>query len=247
MTKKVEPNLDATEGGAVSREIRGLGRVRVEVLSLGISAELAEGYFGQPMRVDYRRFVSEVFARMVSSPELTVVEADCLSESARASLRLAIAEAAGVRAAYRRLAGTMLSGDERLFAVLLEEHRLLQQRMAEWGKRLSASIPKWVNSVFPSIGGQMAKRQAELLRAARPQLGEAARLSEMVARHHQRLEIPRIGNSEQVYAAIRQVTFARDRNQRSLQTLLSSPAVKALEEVQGRSCAAEFAAARSDL
>lgn len=194
MIKEVELSLDAAEGGAVSREIRGLGPVRVEVLSLGISAELVEEYFGQPMRVDYRRFVSEVVARMVSSPELTAAEADRLSESARASLRLAIAEAAGVHLTYRRLTGTMLSGDERLFAVLLEEHRILQQRMIEWGKRLSASIPKWVNSVFPSIGRQMAERQAELMRAARPQLGEAARLSrytaEMAARHHQRLKIP---------------------------------------------------------
>ena len=181
MTKKVELSLDAAEGGAVSREIRGLGPVRVEVLSLGISAELAEEYFGQPMRVDYRRFVSEVVARMVSSPELTAAEADRLSESVRASLRLAIAEAAGVRLTYRRLTGTMLSGDERLFAVLLEEHRLLQQLMVEWGKRLSASIPKWVNSVFPSIGRQMAERQAELMRAG-PPAARRGRSPELVSR-----------------------------------------------------------------
>ncbi len=236
MTKNVElvsTRLKAERSVAISAvSIRYGSR-----FSLGISAELAEEYFGQPMRVDYRRFVSEVVARMVSSPELTAAEADRLSESVRASLRLAIAEAAGVRLTYRRLTGTMLSGDERLFAVLLEEHRLLQQLMVEWGKRLSASIPKWVNSVFPSIGRQMAERQAELMRAARPQLGEAARLSrytaEVAARHHQRLEIPRIGNSEQLDAAIRQVTSAHDRNQRSLQALLSSPAVKALEEAQG--------------
>lgn len=237
MSKGVELNLDAPQGGAVGRKIRGLGWVRVEALSLGLSADLARQHFGQPLRVDYRRFVSALIACMVSSPALTAAQADRLPESTRASLRLAIAEAAGVHPSYRRLAGTMLSGDERLFAVLLEAHRRLQRRMVEWAKRLSASISKWVELVLPSIGRPMADRQVELVRAVRPQLGEAARLSREAAKiavgHHQRLEIPRIGHSDQLEATMMQVTSARDHNQRSLQSLLSSPAVKALQEAQG--------------
>jgi hypothetical protein len=237
MSKRAELDIDAAEGGAVSREIRGFGPVRVEVLSLGVSAELAEVYFEQPLRVDYRRFVSVLIARMLNSPELTVAEAERLSGSVRASLRLAIAEAAGVHPTYRRLAGTMLTGDERLFAVLLEEHRRFQQRVVEWARRLSVSIPKWVDSGFPSFGGQMAERQAELMRVVRPQLGEATRLcrqaAEIASQHHERLEIPRFGNSGQLDGVFGQVASIRDRNQRSLQELLSSPAVKALEEAQG--------------
>lgn len=229
--------LEIDVSGPVSREIRGLGRVQVEVLSLGIGADLAEEYFGQPTRVNYHRFVSALIARLVSSPELTAAEADRLSSSVRASLRLAIAEAAGVRPTYRRLAGTSLSGDERLFAVLLEEHRLLQQRMAEWTKWLNASISKWVDPAFASIGRQVTQSRVALVRvASQPHLAEAARLSrqtaKIAAQHPQWREIPRIGNSEQVDAVIRQAAFAHGRNQRSLQSLLSSPAVKALEEAQ---------------
>ena len=127
MTQRRILDLDSVGAGPVCRELRGLGDARVEVFTLGDSVEFADRYFGRPIRVDYQRFVSALIARMVTLPELSLEDAEGLPRSQRASLRIAIAEAAGVLPAYQRLSGTMLSGDERLFAVLYEEHRRLRE------------------------------------------------------------------------------------------------------------------------
>src|SRR6266511_5515755 len=52
-----------------------------------------------------------------------------LSERARASCRVAVAEVAGCAADYRRLAGKGLSGDERLLAAMRSKHERDLERL----------------------------------------------------------------------------------------------------------------------
>lgn len=151
MTQRQILNLDSVGEGPVYRELRGIGQVRVEVLTPGDSVELADRYFERPIQVDYQRFVSALIARMVTLPELSFEDAEALPQSQRASLRIAIAEAAGVLPAYQRLSGTMLSGDERLFAVLYEEHRRIGEVFSAATRVLADSVPKLIDAIGRGI------------------------------------------------------------------------------------------------
>jgi hypothetical protein len=140
-----------------TRSVPGLGVVQFRTLSIGISFDLYERYFRQPARVDYRAFVSTLIAEMVISPQLKPDAASQLSERARGSLRLGIADAAGVLPEYRRLTGTMLSADERLFAVLFNAHRCLTERAVakakEIGEAVSTNLTNVLGPSLPRVNG----------------------------------------------------------------------------------------------
>jgi hypothetical protein len=67
---------------------------------------------------DHRAFVNEMIAETLEAPEVDAAQVDTWTERARAIARVAIADAAGCALGYRRLAGSGLSGDERLYRAI---------------------------------------------------------------------------------------------------------------------------------
>ena len=64
------------------------------------------------------RLVSTISSRLILAPELSPSDLDGLGSKARGALRVGVAEALGVGNLYSRLAGSPLSGDERILLAL---------------------------------------------------------------------------------------------------------------------------------
>ena len=109
------PSFDASYyPAAVTREVPGLGECRVDDLMMDEAMRLFA--VACPLRLDYRRWASDFLATTLGEPRLSLQEVEDLSDLAREALRAASAAAARSASAYRSLAGSYLSRDERLFA-----------------------------------------------------------------------------------------------------------------------------------
>jgi hypothetical protein len=104
----------------VERRVPSLGTCVFTAPSVAVDTQLAHYYSAD--EPDVRAFVNELVAAVVKTPELDAAEVDSLSESARAIMRVATAEAAGCGRAYHRLAGSGLGGEERLYRAMRERH-----------------------------------------------------------------------------------------------------------------------------
>lgn len=119
-TIRIEPDT-------VERTVPGLGRVVLRGPTMSVERRLSLAY-ERPVHLSYRRFVNDLIAGCATTP-LSVEEVDALPEFSRARLRNAMAEVAGADRWLRRLRGSHLSGDERLFAAMLWEHREQRRRV----------------------------------------------------------------------------------------------------------------------
>jgi hypothetical protein len=103
-----------------TRRIPGLGDV--VFCAPGAEDETALARFYGVAVPDHRAFATEAIVIAIKAPPVDAGRVDALSERARASCRVAVAEVVGCGADYRRLAGKGLSGDERLFAAMQVKH-----------------------------------------------------------------------------------------------------------------------------
>jgi hypothetical protein len=104
----------------VERRVPGIGTGTFRALSAGDEMRLAQFYDAESP--DHRAFVNEVVAATLESPEVDAGDVDAWKERARAIARVAVAEAANCMRDYRRLAGSGLSGDERLYRAMRTRH-----------------------------------------------------------------------------------------------------------------------------
>ena len=87
-------------------------------------------------RIARNQVVNETVAAMLSHPVVGAADVDSWTERARAMARVAVAEAAGCTRDYRRLAGSGLSGDERLYRAMHARH----ERQLEHLQRTMAAV-----------------------------------------------------------------------------------------------------------
>jgi hypothetical protein len=114
----------------VERRVPSIGTAVFRAPSVGDEMRLAQFYDAEAP--DHRAFVNETVAATLESPVVDAADVDLWTERARAIARVAVAEAAGCRRDYRRLAGSGLSGDERLYRAMRAryERQLEQLRSA---------------------------------------------------------------------------------------------------------------------
>jgi hypothetical protein len=231
----------------VEKHVPGLGDCQIQEPRANLELELAGSYFNRPLRVDYRRFVSEVAARLVATPSLEAPQVDALSERGRASLRVGIAQAAGVYRDYRRLSGSMLSGDERLFAAMLhrqlEAERQLAHRLRTLRSKLAAA-PMTSGPSEPQALHDLRKSQESLQRLfSSPLLEGLAKMNRAQESMAQLSKSPALGDlnawrknreSMQKLTHFSQPSGlnAMPSNQESMERLLRSPALEAIGEAQ---------------
>ncbi len=120
-------NVIRIEIPRLKRRIPGLGEVVFRAPGAAAEASLAEFYASA--EPDYRAFVNDAVAGAIETPVVDAARIEMLSERARASCRVAVAEVAGCAADYRRLAGKGLSGDERLLAAMRSKHERDLERL----------------------------------------------------------------------------------------------------------------------
>jgi hypothetical protein len=119
MTAMSQPGDNASgkvirlEARRVERRVPGIGTAVFRAPSVDDDMRLAQFYDAEAP--DHRAFVNETVAATLESPMVDAADVDLWTERARALARVAVAEAADCRRDYRRLAGSGLTGDERLF------------------------------------------------------------------------------------------------------------------------------------
>lgn len=120
MSESEEHNVVRFVRRQVERHVPTLGKCVLSAPSVAVDMRLAH-YFSAH-EADARAFVNELLAAVVETPELDAASVDALSERGRAIMRVAAVEACGCSRAYRRLAGSGLSGDERFFQAMRVRH-----------------------------------------------------------------------------------------------------------------------------
>jgi hypothetical protein len=148
---KVNEKPGAPEGGAtpperrslhlmtrrIERRLPGVGLARFRAPAAGAEEELAPFYGGD---ADARAFASALIAIALEEPVVSAADVDGWSERKRAIARVASADVCGCLGPYRRLAGSGLSGDERLL-------QAMRARNDDIGKRLMAANAALRNNV----------------------------------------------------------------------------------------------------
>jgi hypothetical protein len=119
--------MSQPDGNAEKRVVRlEMRRVERRIPSVGMAVFRSpvgrcEGLiarFYAAQTPDHRAFVNEMVAATLEAPAVDPADVDTWTERARAIARVAIADAAGCASDYRRLAGSGLSGDERLYRAM---------------------------------------------------------------------------------------------------------------------------------
>lgn len=123
---------------AVTREIPGLGACRLDDLNMAEAMRLFA--VDRPHYLDYRRWASDFLSTSLAQPRLNLSDVDALSDLTRARMRVAAAEANGCGSAYRSLARSHLSPDERLFAAYYSTMREHFSKLAMIGTDYAAQV-----------------------------------------------------------------------------------------------------------
>jgi hypothetical protein len=111
-----EPVLVIETAPEIELSLTGLGPVRVR--DGGLFFRRMHAWRRRPLSTNCRAFANEAMAFSLE-PKPSASAIDRLPEQQRRSLMLAVVRAHGEKRAWRRLAGSFLRPDERLFAVLL--------------------------------------------------------------------------------------------------------------------------------
>jgi hypothetical protein len=222
----------------VEKRVPGIGACEIKSPRVRLDRELARDYFAHSMRANHRRFASEVIAALVSKPSFTPDEVESLEARKRSSLRVGVAEAAGVYPDYRRLSGTGLTGDERLFAAMLYRQRRMRARL-----KVSAARPQATLAERPLRAA--LQQQQNLQRLMSSPLSDALSRMQQTQNALNRLAGPtgpsRFDSTrftQSPTGGIPQISsLANDRlqkNQAAIQRLMRSPALEAISETQKR-------------
>jgi hypothetical protein len=89
---------------------------------------------------DHRSFVNEAVAAAIESPSVDPVRIDGLSERARATCRVAVAQVSGCENEFRRLRGGGMSGDERLYQAMRRHHELQLEKLRLLGEAMTGNV-----------------------------------------------------------------------------------------------------------
>jgi hypothetical protein len=133
----------------VQRRIPGLGVAVFRELSLSDEMRLAQFFDAEVP--DDRAFVNEAVAASLERPVVDAVDVDAWTERARAIARVAVAEVGGCTLVYRRLAGSGLSGDERLYRAMRVRHERQLERLRQTMAAASENVVRLVNSTHEAV------------------------------------------------------------------------------------------------
>jgi hypothetical protein len=114
---------------SIERHVPGLGAC--VFTAPGVATDMRLAIYYSAAEPDVRAFVNELIAAVVQVPVVDAADVDALTERGRAIARVAVAEAAGCDRAYRRHAGSGLTGDERLFRAMRERHEENLERVRD--------------------------------------------------------------------------------------------------------------------
>jgi hypothetical protein len=210
----VDEKPDAAEGDAtppdrralrlvtrrIERRLPGVGLARFRAPTAGAEEELAPFYSAD---ADPRAFASALIAIALEEPVVSAADVDGWSERKRAVARVASADACGCLAAYRRLAGSGLSGDERLLKAMRARNDEIRKRLMAANAALRNNVVRLVDRVGlpqqPSAIEMIMRQQRQFEHLLRPAyLEQMQRVSrqvgilrpsyvEQVAKTHHRL------------------------------------------------------------
>jgi hypothetical protein len=135
--------------------IGGLGECRVRGASMALEERLAANC-ERPLQVSYRHFVNELVAGCVEHPALTACDVDALRAGRRQRLvRAVVASECDLDQDLRRLRGSCLGPDERVFAAKMWAYQRWMARMAEmvvgFGIAASTELKKLGDAIRPHI------------------------------------------------------------------------------------------------
>jgi hypothetical protein len=127
-------NVVRIETRRVRRRVPGLGEAVFRAPAAADERPL--GAYHAADESGFRAFVNELIAATLESPTVNPARVDGLSERARATARVAVADACGCAHAYRRLARSGMSGDERLYRAMRARYEEQLERM----RRVSVAV-----------------------------------------------------------------------------------------------------------
>lgn len=113
---------------------RGFKSVLVRAPAMAVEQELHR-FYARPVRANASAFVNDLLAGCVE-PTRRPCEFAALPEAERAQLCLALIGVCNLGASWRSLYGSHLTGDERLFAVMLWRHQAELAKFAELVRQL---------------------------------------------------------------------------------------------------------------
>jgi hypothetical protein len=155
MTAMSRPGEDASdkvirlEARRVKRRVPGIGAAVFRAPSLDDEVRLAQFYDAEAP--DHRAFVNETVAATLKSPVVDADAVDLWTERARAIARVAVAEAAGCTRDYRRLAGSGLSGDERLYRAMRARHERQLEHLQQTKAAVSENVVRLVERTHRAV------------------------------------------------------------------------------------------------
>ena len=152
----------------VERRLPRVGTARFRAPSARAEAELAPFYADG---ADARAFANALIALALEQPVVSAADVDGWSERARAIARVATSEVMGCAQHYRRLAGSGLSGDERLLAAIRVRQDDIRARLRAANAALRASVVRGVDPtrvLGSTVVEQMLRQQRQLERMLRP-------------------------------------------------------------------------------
>ncbi len=165
-----------------------------------------------PARANARRFVSTLLAGCLT-PRQSAGVIEALGERDRAVLRRALVEVCEEQAPWRALYGSHLSGDERLFAVMLWRQRRETQSVIDRIREIAAPNAERATVVEPSAAGivsaQMRANLAQSSFALSSQIQRTLSSYEALTRvHSSSTAVTALGQQAGALAAIRSNSLA---------------------------------------
>jgi hypothetical protein len=133
----------------VERRVPGLGTAVFRAPSVGDEMRLAPFYDAEAP--NHRAFVNETVATTLESPVVDAANVDTWTERARAIARVAVAEAAGCTRDYRRLAGSGLGGDERLYRATRARHERQLEHLRRTMAGMSENVARLVERTHKAV------------------------------------------------------------------------------------------------
>jgi hypothetical protein len=143
------------EGVTMRLAVRELGACTVAPLPFGTELWSVEE-FEQPWRTNYWRFASVLIAGALEE-DVTPEQVERLSDHSRARLRRALVTVCELEGDYRRLRGSHLSLDERLYAVFLWRFERFREKTGRLVASGMSAVGRALVPTVESLAGQFQR------------------------------------------------------------------------------------------
>jgi hypothetical protein len=164
----------------VERRVPGIGPAVFRAPSVTDEMRLAEFYTAEAP--DHRAFVNELIAVTLKTPEVNAADVDTWTERARAIARVAVAEAADCTRDYRRLAGSGLNGDERLYRAMGACHERQLEHLRQATAAVRENVLHMVQQTRAPLLDLVSRFARQIVQPVRPiHLGPFEQLSRQIA------------------------------------------------------------------